>query len=425
MNTIDPSRKLHLINQELIFQNNEKEKRAAELMIANKELIYQNTEKEKRAAELIVANLELDFQNNEKEKRAAELVIANQELIFQNNEKEKRAAELSLVNQELISQNKEKEKLTADLIRANLELDFQNNEKEKRASELIIANLELVFQNKEKEQRASELAIANKELAFQNEEKVKRAAELIIANRKLIVANNELIAFTYISSHDLQEPLRKIQTFISVILEKEVDNLTEKGKFNFKRIQASAARMQKLISDLLDFSRINSIDREFEPIDIHLLIDDIKDDLSDIIHKKNATIEVFGHEEINAISFQFRQLFYHLLDNALKFSNPDVESHIIIESKIVRGDKINHDRIIPKKEYCHISIQDNGIGFESEFAKRIFEVFQKLHNKEENSGTGIGLAIVRKIVDNHNGIITATSELGQGAKFDIYIPVIH
>jgi PAS domain S-box-containing protein len=187
------SDELIIANNELIFQNKEKEKRAAELIIANKELVFQDGEKEKRAAELIIANKELVFQDGEKEKRAAELIIANKELVFQNEEKEKRAAELSIANKELVFQNEEKEKRAAELTIANKELAFQNHEKEKRAAELIIANKELAFQNEEKGKRADELVIANKELVFQNEEKEKRAAELVVANyaRSLIEASRD------------------------------------------------------------------------------------------------------------------------------------------------------------------------------------------------------------------------------------------
>ena len=156
-----------------------------------KEIAFQNEQKEDRAAELIVANKELAFQNEEKENRAAELIVANKELAFQNDEKENRAAELILANKELAFQNEEKENRAAELIVANKELAFQNEEKENRAAELVLANKELAFQNEEKEDRAAELIIANKELAFQNEEKKKRAAELVVAN-KLIVANKEL-----------------------------------------------------------------------------------------------------------------------------------------------------------------------------------------------------------------------------------------
>jgi diguanylate cyclase (GGDEF)-like protein len=182
---------LVIANEELTFQNSEKEKRAAELVIANKELAFQNKEKEKRAAELVIANKELAFQNKEKEKRAAELVIANKELAFQNLEKDKRAAELVVANKELGFQNKEKGKRAAELVVANKELGFQNKEKGKRAAELVIANKELVFQNLEKDKRAAELVVANKELGFQNKEKGKRAAELVIANKELGFQNKE------------------------------------------------------------------------------------------------------------------------------------------------------------------------------------------------------------------------------------------
>ena len=409
-------------NIKLAFQHVEKEKRAAELIIANKELIFQNGEKEKRAQELSIANEELLFQNKEKEKRAAELSIANKELLFQNGEKEKRAAELSIANKELAFQNDEKEKRAAELIVANKELALQNIEKEKRAQELIIANKELAFQNEEKEKRAeekekraAELIIANKELAFQNEEKEKRAAELIIANK-------ELLAFTYISSHDLQEPLRKIQTFVTVILDSEDDNLSDNGKYYFQRMQLAAGRMQQLIEDLLAFSRISTTDHKFEETNMHTIADEIKTDLKDTIQEKQAVIETHNLGIANIIPFQFRQLLYNLISNALKFSVPGTPARILLSSEIVNGSKINNEKLSREKSYCHITIKDNGIGFEPEFSERIFEVFQKLHGKEVYAGTGIGLAIVKKIVENHNGFISATSELNQGATFDIYIP---
>jgi len=182
---------LSIANKELVFQDGEKEKRAIELSIAHKELVFQNEEKEKRAAELSIANKELVFQDKEKGKRAEELITAYKELVYQDEEKEKRAAELSIANIELVFQNEEKEKRAAELIIANKELAFQNEEKEKRAAELSIANIELVFQNEEKEKRAAELSVANRELVFQNEEKEKRAAELIIANTELAYQNKE------------------------------------------------------------------------------------------------------------------------------------------------------------------------------------------------------------------------------------------
>ncbi len=419
---ISAEEKLRIAYKELIFQNDEKEKRAAELSIANKELIFQNNEKEKRSAELSIANTELAFQNNEKEKRAAELSIANKELAYQNNEKEKRAAEkekraeeLIIANKELAFQNDEKEKRAAELIIANKELAYQNNEKEKRAAELIVANKELAYQNNEKEKRAAELIVANKELAFQNEEKEKRAEELSIANK-------ELLAFTYISSHDLQEPLRKIQIFVTIILENESANLSEKGKYNFQRMQLAAGRMQQLIDDLLAFSRITTTELKFEKTDLAVIVREVRADLKEMIQEKKATIEIATLCPANIIPFQFRQLMYNLLSNALKFSDPQKVTRISITASIIKGAAVNHSKLSAEKSYCHITVKDNGIGFEPRFSERIFEVFQKLHGKDVYAGTGIGLAIVKKIVENHRGYITATGKINAGAQFDIYLP---
>lgn len=384
------------VREELRYEKEEKEKLLAELAVAQHELSYQKGERGKRAAELGIANIELAFEDGEKGKRAMELGIANRELVFQNDEKGKRAAELSL---------------------ANIELVFQNEEKEKRAAELIIANKELTFQNEEKEKRAAELIIANKELAFQNEEKEKRAEELVHVN-------TELLAFNYISSHDLQEPLRKIQSLAGRILEKETQNLSDTGKDYFYRMQAAATSMRQLIEDLLAYSRTNITERKFEKIDLNRLIEDVKAELKENIEEKHAIIEVTEMCEMSIIPFQFRQLMHNLLRNALKFSSSQRPPHILIKSRIVKGDKLNNIKLVGTKYYCHISVTDNGIGFEPEYKDRIFEVFQKLHSKNEYEGTGIGLAIVKKIVENHNGIVTATSQLDKGATFDIYIPVI-
>ncbi len=232
---------LVIANKELDFQNKEKEKRADELLIANKELVFQNTEKEKRANELTIANTELVFQDKEKGKRADELFIANKELDFQNKEKEKRADELFIANKELVFQNTEKEKRADELVIANEELAFQNEEKEKRADELIIANKELAFQNEEKEKRANELAIADKELDFQNKEKEKRAAELVIADIELAfqnqekekreIANKELEAFSYAAKLASQYSLSLIEAsrdpLVTISIEGKITDMNE------------------------------------------------------------------------------------------------------------------------------------------------------------------------------------------------------
>ena len=274
------------------------------------------------------------------------------------------------------------------------------------------------------------------------EEKVQqRTFELSEANYKLLQQNDELEkmnteleSFTYVASHDLQEPLRKIQTFANRILEKEQENLSATGKDYFSRMQAAAARMQQLIEDLLAFSRINTTERKFENVELNNIIEEIKTELKDIILEKNATIASKEFSPVNIIPFQFRQLMYNLISNALKFSKPGTSPDITISSSIKKGSELNGEiftqltahagMLSPEKSYCHITVKDNGIGFEPHFNERIFEVFQKLHGKEEYAGTGIGLAIVKKIVENHNGIITATGELDKGASFDIYIPAL-
>jgi signal transduction histidine kinase len=322
---------------------------------------------------------------------------------------------LSNVIRELAFQMEEKEKRAAELIIANEELVFQNEEKEKRAAELIIANEELVFQNEEKEKRAAELIIANEELVFQNEEKEKRAAELIIANK-------ELESFTYVSSHDLQEPLRKIQTFASRLIADESKNLSDKGKKYVLRMQDAASRMQALITDLLAYSRTTTSERKFETTDLNTIIESVKKDFTETIAEKNAIIKVNEMCDADIIPFQFRQLMHNIIGNALKFSKPDLPPQILIKSRIIKGSKVNNQNLLSEKEYCHITITDNGIGFEPQYKDHIFELFKRLQDKEKITGTGIGLTIVKKIVENHNGVITATSELNKGATFDIYIP---
>ena len=257
------------------------------------------------------------------------------------------------------------------------------------------------------------------ELERQVEERTK---ELGRKNHELEKMNKELESFVYISSHDLQEPLRKIQTFASYISEREVKNLSEIGKDYFDRMFKSAQRMQILIQDLLAYSRTNSTELNFENIDLNKIIDDIKDELKDELKEKNATIETNQLCEAYIIPFQFRQLMNNLIINSLKFSIPENPPHIRIKCEIANGLAFNNVELLPQKQYCRITVSDNGIGFEPQYSEKIFELFKRLHGKNEYKGTGIGLAIVKKIVDNHNGVIVANGKPNEGATFDIYIP---
>ncbi len=332
-----------------------------------------------------------------------------------NNRKE---AQVSLIaaTRELLFQIEEKEKRTAELIIANKELAFQHNEKAKRAAELAIANEELVFQSNEKAKRAAELVIANKELIFQNAEKEKRTVELAAANKSLL-------AFNYITSHDLQEPLRKILTFAKLLLETENENLSDKGKDYFRRMMAATERMKALNSDLLAYSTVNDTEHNFEHTDLGSIIADVKKDLWQSIDEKHATIDISHECPVYVIRDQFCLLMHNLLTNSIKFSTPGIPPHIIVASKMVEGIELDTAIISPDKMYCRISVADNGIGFEPKYKELIFDVFKKLHSHSDYEGTGMGLAIVKKIVENHNGIITATSELNKGVRFDIFLPV--
>ncbi|MEL1254520.1 PAS domain S-box protein [Flavobacterium sp. DGU38] len=256
------------------------------------------------------------------------------------------------------------------------------------------------------------------------EDKLKQnGLELEQKNTELEQMNKELQSFAYISSHDLQEPLRKIQTFATQIMEKESDNLSDFGKDKFQRMQNAAKRMQTLINDLLSYSRTNIQERIFEKNNLYKIIDEVKEDLKEELEQKGAVIEEGETFEIDLIPFQFRQLLYNLVSNSVKFSRPEIPAVIKINCEIVKGAAIHNKKAKEDSDYCHISISDNGIGFDQQYSAKIFEVFQRLHGKLEYTGTGIGLAIVKKIVDNHNGFISASGEENKGATFDIYIPV--
>ncbi len=398
---------LSIANVELAFQNEEKEKRADELIIANKELAFQIEEKAKRADELIIANKELAFQNEEKEKRAAELMIANKELAFQNDEKEKRANELVLANKELIFQNNEKEKRADELVIANQELAFQNTEREKRAAELFIANKELAYQNTEKGKRADELAIANKELAFQNEEKEKRAIELAGANKELAFQNEEKEQFVYIVSHDLQEPLRTITNYAGLFNKRYSGKLDNEANRFLESITGAAGRMRTLIKDLLDYSVIQKDTAKAE-IDCNLVLEEVMNDMSVSISESKTHISAENLPVVKGYLTGFRSLFQNLISNAIKYRKADTESVIRISA------------VSNEKEWL-FSFSDNGIGIDKAFYDKLFIIFQRLHNKNEYSGTGIGLAQCKKIVDLHDGRIWVESVIDEGSTFHFTI----
>jgi len=249
-----------------------------------------------------------------------------------------------------------------------------------------------------------------------------RLKEVEIQNTELEKVNEELKAFNYISSHDLQEPLRKIQIFSSLIVEKESETLTAQAKLYIGKINNSASRMSALIKDLLSYSQVSAEGKVLEKIALSDLINDVKYDLQDEIENKNAQIVYSGNHEINVIPFQFRQLLYNLFSNSLKFLKEDTAPHIDVTSSYNTGSHFDNDKLDANCHYYCITICDNGIGFDNKYSEKIFELFQRLQTTDVQLGTGIGLTIVKKIVENHKGIITASSSPNCGATFTIYLP---
>ncbi|MFY9311046.1 MAG: PAS domain S-box protein [Bacteroidia bacterium] len=248
-------------------------------------------------------------------------------------------------------------------------------------------------------------------------------AEVDMKVKELESKNKELEVFNYISTHDLQEPLRKIQNFISVMLVDEKAYLSKQGKEYLKSCYETSNRMRNLLNDLLMYSKVKNPSQGFEKIEFQELVKQVIKELKQEIKQTKATLNLDAACKINVIPFQFRQVLHNLIGNALKFIKPGVVPHITITCSVVKGSKLKIPKVQTALTYTHISVADNGIGFDPRYRERIFEVFQRLYTSEYYEGTGIGLAICKRIVENHNGLIFASSKPGKGAKFDIYIPV--
>ncbi|MEP6682904.1 MAG: PAS domain-containing protein, partial [Parafilimonas sp.] len=247
--------------------------------------------------------------------------------------------------------------------------------------------------------------------------------QLLEQNKTLEEMNKELASFSYIASHDLQEPLRKIRMFSMQLAEKEVAVLSDSAKDYFQRIDKAAMRMQQLIEDLLSYSRTNAEQAHFELTDIDKLLEEVADNLKEKITQTKTVIESSGLKSANVIPFQFQQLLTNLISNSIKFAKHSDAPHIRISHNIINAEKTKDIPQLKKAKYHHYIITDNGIGFEPQYNEQIFGLFQRLHGRNEFEGTGIGLSICKKIVENHNGIITANGNINKGATFEIYIPV--
>jgi PAS domain S-box-containing protein len=248
------------------------------------------------------------------------------------------------------------------------------------------------------------------------------AAQLDLKNKTLERLNEELSSFTHVASHDMKEPLRKIQSFAARI--ESAGFAPDKAKEYIEKIKSSALRMQNLIDDLLSYSQVSNDTSNMEKVDLNKVLQAAKSDLEVAINDKHAIIDSDRLPAVMGINYQLHQLFLNLLSNAVKFSKPDEAPYIVIKAEIIKGPDIPGDGEEGNNKYHHISIRDNGIGFEHHDNDRIFEAFQRLHPRHSFSGTGIGLAIVKKVIENHNGIVSAEGKPGVGATFHLYLPVI-
>lgn len=242
-------------------------------------------------------------------------------------------------------------------------------------------------------------------------------------NQELKLANKELSNLNWISTHDLKEPLRKIQIFASKVLDREDPDLSAQVKDSVVRMRFAAEKMQVLIEDILAYSKAGTMEKIFVTTDLDTVLQNVLSELQDMTEEKHASVHAGQLPVVSIIPFQIHQLFINLISNAIKFVKPDVKPEITITASIVDGDQVPDEKAFREQPYHQIAFADNGIGFEKEYEQRIFDIFQRLHPAHKYPGTGIGLAICKKIMENHHGFIGATSVPGEGSVFSIFFPV--
>jgi signal transduction histidine kinase len=274
----------------------------------------------------------------------------------------------------------------------------------------------VIFKNEEGEKPAQILGAA---LDITKRKEMERS--LLQNSFQLEQSNASLEEFAYVASHDLKEPLRKISTFGDRLVVTQGERLSSDGQIYLKKIIDASQRMQLMINDLLSISMISG-NKSYELYSLQAVLDDAKGALEYKIEKKEAVIESADLPEAHIVVSQFRQLFQNLLSNSLKFTKEDVQPVITITSKYLLPHELGSYQLKTAGRYLQLQFSDNGIGFEEEYAGKIFQIFQRLHGRSEYEGTGIGLAICKKIVEHHGGVIFATGQVDSGATFTIILP---
>ncbi len=324
--------------------------------------------------------------------------------------------ELLAVNKKLQDQNLEMDGRIKDLLKFNQLLESQNNERANQLSELTVLNQILSAEMKSLERRSKRMSLVMDGLKHRQERDE-------FAARDLKNLNRQLLHFTDLASQELQEPLRKIEVFTEKIFRTESASLQLESQKLLSRVRTSTGRMQHLIKDLITYSRTSAAGNKFIPTDLNTIVNEVSKELQDLINSKKAMIMAPGLGFATIDPLQFRQVFFNLISNALKFSHPDLSPKIVISKSRLKDAKAQQLKIGGENKYIRISVKDNGIGFNSAHKEKIFEPFQRLHGNEEYPGTGVGLTIVRKIVENHRGVIIAESKEGAGSDFQIIIPI--
>ncbi|AXY72686.1 hybrid sensor histidine kinase/response regulator [Paraflavitalea soli] len=305
--------------------------------------------------------------------------------------------------------------INPELLRAKVSVFIDLYQKNRR---LLMQEQKLKAINKNLEDEISERKAS--------EEKIKQLNRQLLGNITLLEsANRDLDRFAFMASHDLQEPLRKIRTFSDLLATKYKDSLDKDANAYIDRIQSAAARMQALIKDILAFSKLTGEKDNFEFTDLNILLDEALADLETPIKEKGAHISLL--EPLPALEVNpglIRPLFYNIISNAIKYSKTDVTPQITIRYELTTGqEKIAGNNKENAGKYCRIFMEDNGIGFDQVYAEQVFEMFRRLHVSSAFEGTGIGLALCKKIVEKHHGFISAHSKANEGTTFIVTLPV--
>lgn len=445
-------------NEELQSANEELLSGSEELQSLNEELETSKEEIQTSNEELIIVNQEL-FDRNEQlnlSRLYAESIVSTirAPLIILNNELKVRSANRAFYEKFHVKEEETEGKLLFDLgnkqwnipvlkkilekvlpqkinivdfeVAANFPvlgerimlLNASQIIKDNNDQQSILIAIEDVTEKWKKNKEEKALAEELEKMVFD------RTFSLQEANIQLQLSNENLTQFAYIASHDLQEPLRKIRTFSSILQDKYYNDLPGPTKELVTKISNSSERMSTLMKELLNFSKVLHCDSIFEQTDLDNVLSKVISDFDLLIAEKKVVITREPLPVIDAIPFQMNQLFYNLISNAIKFSKNRIAPVITITCKMLKVEEMaKFANINPQYEYFEIRIKDNGIGFNQQMEKQLFLVFTRLHSQEKYAGTGIGLALCKKIVANHQGEISATSKENEGALFRIILPL--